>query len=310
MSPEFDPNNTLKRSRMTEQKPDPMWGTAKKAKTSLLGEEDGVDRFDEPHPNHVLCGRGERTNRHPGNKAFRRVVESNRPTYHSGPRRNKALIAESIVRAVYRQNPPGCFVRYDKSSGLWVDIGVKEAIKKTSQALREDGQKGRVSTSDRDTPKDDDDNGSSFSDDDGDDRKPQSKPPPAAGGNNQGPAHGFGPAPVSSGYSGQGEHADMEFVSDDFDRMIGNLHDVHAHEADFEPLHLNEPLTDFSRSSSAGSSNMPMPTSLVFQTSNGSNGSSILSVVSRDSDSEEDDKPSAFNRHSAFGVAGVEAIAI
>lgn len=273
--------------------PGEQWGrrsNSKKIKTSLLGD-DGVTCYDEPHDHFVLCGRGERTNRHPGNKAFRRVVESNREMYHTGPRRNKALIAESIVEAIYRQNPRGCFVRYDKESGVWIDIGTKEAIKKTSQALREDKNKKKAASLDRNEHKNkDDDNESTFSDDDDDQQEEDRKP---SGGNYRynGNYSGSGfpefPAPVSYHNSEQGESEAMP-LDGEFDEMIGNIHDVAAHEAEYEPLvHFDEPLNDFSRSSSEGSSNFPLPISSIFHQT--SNGSSVLSIVSRESSDTEVD---------------------
>jgi hypothetical protein len=108
----------------------------KKIMLSSIEHEGGG--FSDPPPSHfVLCGRGERTNRHPGNKTFRRLVDLNRSLYHPGTRKQKGLIAASIVLAICRQDQPGRFVRFDKKSKLWFDVGMKQAIKKTSQALRE-----------------------------------------------------------------------------------------------------------------------------------------------------------------------------
>lgn len=111
-------------------------GSPKKIKLSST-EHEGCS-FSDPPPSHfILCGRGERTNRHPGNKIFRRLVDQNRSLYHSGTKKRKGLIATSIVEAIYRHDQPGRFVRQDKKSKLWFDVGIKQAIKKTSQALRE-----------------------------------------------------------------------------------------------------------------------------------------------------------------------------
>ena len=300
----------LKRARSPEEDDSsaPLYGTQKKVKTSLLADDDDdFDSFDKPHDHFVLCGRGEKTNRWPGNKAFRRVVEANRAQYHAGPRRNKTLIARSIVEAVQNQNPPGLFVRKDTDSGLWVDIGKKEAIKKTSQALREDSKKDKKppAQDEDDDNKDDDDNetndtGSSYGDGDGseqEDQQDEAKPPALARSHGFHGAHqgGFASGAVSPPASERGdreaataqEQDDMD--EDDFDRMIDMCKfTTLAHDADFEPLSLphEAPLSDFSRSSSKGSEDGPLPTSLVFQTSI---DSSIASVVSRDGDSETED---------------------
>jgi hypothetical protein len=124
-----------KRARTSDKNPD-LAVSNKKIKLFPISE-DGGEAFSDP-PNHfVLCGRGERTNRHAGNKTFRRLVDINRSLYHSSDRKKRGLIATSIVQAIYCQDPTGTFVHEDKKSGLWIDVGMKQAIKKTRQALRE-----------------------------------------------------------------------------------------------------------------------------------------------------------------------------
>lgn len=136
-----------KRGRESDTNPD--WPASnKKIKQSLMSKYEG-EAFSDP-PNHfVLCGRGERTNRHPGNKSFRRLVDINKSLYHSSDRRKKGLIATSIVQAIFCQDPPGSFIREDKKSGLWVDVGIKQAIKKTSQALRENAPERKEDKNDK-----------------------------------------------------------------------------------------------------------------------------------------------------------------
>jgi len=50
----------------------------------------------------------------------------------------KAHIAAGIVNDIRTMNPPGRFLKEEKSDGMWYDIGDAKAIKKTGQALRED----------------------------------------------------------------------------------------------------------------------------------------------------------------------------
>ncbi|CAJ1942534.1 unnamed protein product [Cylindrotheca closterium] len=85
----------------------------------------------------ILCGRGGLTNHHKGNKRFRDIVALHRPDYVRAPKIQKPSVARVIVRAIRNGDPPGRFLRKDKKSGLWVDIGDKRAAEKTSQALRE-----------------------------------------------------------------------------------------------------------------------------------------------------------------------------
>ena len=264
---------TLKRTRSCNE-PAPTWGSPKKIKTSLLGDDD-VDSYDKPHDNFVLCGRGERTNRHPGNKVFRRVVEANRAQYHSGSRNNKALIARSIVEAIMRQDPPGKFVRLDKNSDLWVDIGMKESMKKTSQALREESLKESKTVEES---KDDDEEyeSSGSEEEELEDEKPPSPVPSQF--NNYAHQQGFAKGTVSFDASEQEVH-DPEPEDDAFDRMIEDLAML-EHDADVDTS--SEPTSDLSASSSKELSDAPLQISLLYQSSI---DSSAISVISQDTES-------------------------
>eukprot|EP00522_Entomoneis_paludosa_P010751 CAMPEP_0172457276 /NCGR_PEP_ID=MMETSP1065-20121228/21188_1 /TAXON_ID=265537 /ORGANISM="Amphiprora paludosa, Strain CCMP125" /LENGTH=625 /DNA_ID=CAMNT_0013210903 /DNA_START=201 /DNA_END=2078 /DNA_ORIENTATION=+ len=92
----------------------------------------------EPHPHDVLCGRGGSINSHPGNERFRTLVEKRKRVYLTARfKREKRLIASSIVSEIRNLQPSGRFLQLDKKSGLWKDIGDEKARDKTSQALRE-----------------------------------------------------------------------------------------------------------------------------------------------------------------------------
>ena len=97
----------------------------------------------EPHPNDVLCGRGGMTNQHVGNAHWRSLVAANRRLYIKLPKKQKMLVAESIVKAVRSQDPPGRFLKLDHQTKVWTDIGDRKAAAKTSQALREGAPKLR-----------------------------------------------------------------------------------------------------------------------------------------------------------------------
>jgi hypothetical protein len=89
--------------------------------------------------NDVLLGRGGGTNRHTGNILFRDLVSEHQPAYVQARKRDKTLIAKSIVAHVRSKN--GRFLR--EENGKWVDVGDKKAVEKASQALRE-GLSGRM----------------------------------------------------------------------------------------------------------------------------------------------------------------------
>lgn len=85
----------------------------------------------------TVCGRGGGSNNHPGNEAFRVLVNDVKLIYVNCPKREKPLIARRVVEAVRNQSPPGRFLQKENETGLWNDIGDGRAREKTSQALRE-----------------------------------------------------------------------------------------------------------------------------------------------------------------------------
>eukprot|EP00934_Nitzschia_sp_Nitz4_P007945 Nitzschia sp. Nitz4//scaffold284_size24204//6850//8820//NITZ4_008414-RA/size24204-processed-gene-0.7-mRNA-1//-1//CDS//3329545682//7935//frame0 len=100
-----------------------------------MGEE-----VASPNENDVLCGRGGSINSHKGNEQFRQLVEKRKRVYLTARfKREKRLIASSIVTEIRNMNPQGRFLarKGNKDTGVWYDIGDEKARDKTSQALRE-----------------------------------------------------------------------------------------------------------------------------------------------------------------------------
>lgn len=100
----------------------------------------GIGPIVDPNDNDVLCGRGGRINSHPGNIKFRDVINARKKEYLAPTTKKleKAHIAAAIVNDIRAMEPPGRFLKEDRDTGLWFDIGDAKAIKKTGQALRED----------------------------------------------------------------------------------------------------------------------------------------------------------------------------
>jgi len=100
----------------------------------------GIGPIADPNVNDVLCGRGGRINSHRGNVRFRDIINSKKTLYlaPSTKKLEKAHIAAAIVNDIRSMNPPGRFLKEEKGTGMWYDIGDAKAIKKTGQALRED----------------------------------------------------------------------------------------------------------------------------------------------------------------------------
>jgi len=86
----------------------------------------------------VLCGRGGRSNHHPGNKRYRHVVSEMKQMYRTTEAKNmKTDLSRAIVEHVC--NYGGRFIKKDKTGRYYV-LTKAEARKKTSQALRETKQ--------------------------------------------------------------------------------------------------------------------------------------------------------------------------
>ncbi|KAG7354643.1 hypothetical protein IV203_003999 [Nitzschia inconspicua] len=100
----------------------------------------GIGPIVDPNENDVLCGRGGRINSHSGNVKFRDIINNRKKEYlaPSTKKLEKAHIAAAIVNDIRSMDPPGRFLKEDRDTGLWFDIGDAKAIKKTGQALRED----------------------------------------------------------------------------------------------------------------------------------------------------------------------------
>lgn len=91
-----------------------------------------------PNENDVLCGRGNNSNRHPGNQHFRDLVAANKENYGMLTKKEKMLLARLIVDLILNHtDPPARFLGRDTATGLWFDIGIPRSLEKTSQALRE-----------------------------------------------------------------------------------------------------------------------------------------------------------------------------
>jgi hypothetical protein len=82
----------------------------------------------------VLCGRGGKSNHHPGNKRYRQVVSEMKLSYRAiGTKSAKTDLSRAIVDHVYKYG--GRFIKMEK--GKYYVLSVAEGRKKTSQALRE-----------------------------------------------------------------------------------------------------------------------------------------------------------------------------
>ena len=87
------------------------------------------------NPHDVLCGRGGGTNSQVGNRRFRKLVQEFQPTYLMARRKEKPLLARTIVLIIRKRG--GHFLKKDEETGELYEVGDLKAEAKTSQALRE-----------------------------------------------------------------------------------------------------------------------------------------------------------------------------
>jgi len=83
----------------------------------------------------VLCGRGGGTNSQIGNRRFRKLVQEFQPTYLLARRKEKPLLARTIVLIIRQRG--GRFLKKNDSTSELYEVGDSKAEAKTSQALRE-----------------------------------------------------------------------------------------------------------------------------------------------------------------------------
>jgi hypothetical protein len=93
------------------------------------------ESLGDVNKNDVLCGRGGGTNSQVGNRRFRKLVQDFQPTYLLARRKEKPLLARTIVLIIRKRG--GRFLKKDDTTGEMFEVGDIKAEAKTSQALRE-----------------------------------------------------------------------------------------------------------------------------------------------------------------------------
>ncbi|GFH50883.1 hypothetical protein CTEN210_07359 [Chaetoceros tenuissimus] len=97
----------------------------------------GIAYIKDINENDVLCGRGGATNSHSGNRSYRKLVKKFKDKYLKAKKKQKPAVAAEVVDIIRKLDPPGRFLKKDKDTGWYTDIGDARAKEKTSQALRE-----------------------------------------------------------------------------------------------------------------------------------------------------------------------------
>lgn len=101
----------------------------------------------EARDHDVLCGRGVNISHHPGNERFRSLITNYRDHSYctSYSASEKKAVALEIIQHIQSLVPPGRFLKRDTRGGQsprgrdgpWIELGEREAVKKTCQALRD-----------------------------------------------------------------------------------------------------------------------------------------------------------------------------
>jgi hypothetical protein len=120
-----------------KKNPDPRTLASVAAQVPPASKDGGAkgENITKPREADVLCGRGGLINKHPGNIAYRKIVDYNKPYYQSVQKKHRILVSQSIVQTIL--NNGGRFLILGSRGGTWMEIGFKRAVQKTSQALRE-----------------------------------------------------------------------------------------------------------------------------------------------------------------------------
>jgi hypothetical protein len=123
-------------ARLTRESSDAM-STCDSSAASICPDSQHPKEFvQEVRENDILCGRGGKSNHHPGNKKYRLVVSKMKMNYRKmGSKMLKTDLSRAIVEHVYGYG--GRFLKYDTASSQYVVLSPTDSRKKTSQALRE-----------------------------------------------------------------------------------------------------------------------------------------------------------------------------
>mmetsp|Transcript_20627 Transcript_20627/g.47649 ORF Transcript_20627/g.47649 Transcript_20627/m.47649 type:complete len:178 (-) Transcript_20627:318-851(-) len=102
-----------------------------RAKNQPMGSSFAPGKYD------VICGlRGKKSLSHVGNRRFRVTVAMNAEKYLKAPTKlEKSLVVIQIVDTI--RDGGGHFVKYDRKTQSWVEIGDQLAREKVGHALRD-----------------------------------------------------------------------------------------------------------------------------------------------------------------------------
>jgi len=104
------------------------------------GFEQSNKTYVVPTDRDVLCGRGGKSNHHPGNHDYLKKRSEIQPQYKAADKAATTAISQALVDSVKATG--GRFLQLEEgTTDKWYEISNRDARKKASQALREDPNK-------------------------------------------------------------------------------------------------------------------------------------------------------------------------
>jgi hypothetical protein len=95
-----------------------------------------LDEGYEPLKHDIMCGRGADIYCHPGNMAFRNVINHNLHRYWAT--RSKLEKSQVVVEILHvLRSEPVKFIRFDKHKQRWYTLGDEDAKRKIGQSIRD-----------------------------------------------------------------------------------------------------------------------------------------------------------------------------
>lgn len=123
-------------NRMTNTKVNTSLRSSKKVILRILPKDFEPGEYD------VLCGKGKAAYVHAGNEHFRNLVKARAEAYAKTEKKDeKTEIVQELVKQVrelcQKHNGDGGFIRFDKVTRRWYEIGNNAAREKAGQTIRE-----------------------------------------------------------------------------------------------------------------------------------------------------------------------------
>ena len=124
--------STTKKTRTSTTTNKPKRKRTYKPRKIIPDDKEYVDKYQS---NDILCGRGARTNKNPGNIMYLKWIDERKPTYQAAADPEKRKIVLGLLDLIHKHNSR--ILHLDKDVDRWYVVHEKTAYIKISQALRD-----------------------------------------------------------------------------------------------------------------------------------------------------------------------------